>query len=71
MERLADGGQHNILCELDTGHWFATAEARARINQRFPNSNAFCAANDGDGFSPLLGDTDDIALKSSRLLLSD
>jgi hypothetical protein len=71
VERLADGGQHNIPCELDTWHCFATAEARARINQRFPNSNAFSRCHDGYGFSPLLGDTDDFALKSSPLLLSD
>jgi hypothetical protein len=59
MESLADGAQQNILCELDTWHWFATTEARARIVQRFPNANSFCADTDGDGFSPLLGDTND------------
>src|SRR5689334_7798272 len=59
VESLADGAQQNILCELDTWHWFATAEARARIVERFPNANPFCADNDRDGFSPLLGDTND------------
>ena len=59
VESLADGAQQNILCELDTWHWFATPEARARITQRFPDTNSFCVDNDGDGFSPLLGDTND------------
>jgi hypothetical protein len=61
VEALADGAQQNILCELDTWHWFATPDARTRIAQRFLNNNPFCLDNDGDGFSPLLGDTDDTA----------
>lgn len=59
VESLAEGAQQNILCEVDTWHWFATEQARVRISQRFPNSNSFCADNDDDGFSPLLGDTND------------
>ena len=59
VEALAEGAQRNILCEIDTWHWFATPEARNRISQKFPGSNPFCIDADGDGFTPLAGDTDD------------
>lgn len=59
VEALAEGAQRNILCEIDTWHWFATPEARSRINQKFPGPNLFCIDADGDGFTPLAGDTDD------------
>ena len=70
VERLADGGQHNILCELDTWHCFATAEARARVNQRFPNSNAFCAAMMAMDSVPCLVTPTILLLKSSTFYLA-
>jgi hypothetical protein len=57
IEALADGAQRNILCEIDTWHWYATPAARTRISQKFPNPNSFCVDADNDGFSPLNGDT--------------
>ena len=43
VESLADGAQQNILCELDTWHWFATTEAQddalmARMKRSSPAS---------------------------------
>lgn len=59
VEALADGAQQNILCEVDAWHWFATEEARNRINDKFPTPNPFCIDADSDGFSPLNNDTVD------------
>lgn len=60
IRALAEGVQTDISCEVDFRRWSASATLRSELASVFGGQlNPACRDQDGDGFSPLAGDTND------------
>ncbi len=59
LESLANGEQVNLACYVDFWNWPISSTLRSQLQTRF-NNNANCLDQDGDGYSVVGGDTNDM-----------
>lgn len=60
LEALAAGGRLNLGCVADTWRWSASKALRRRMARLYGAGNPECEDHDGDGFSRLTADCDDV-----------
>jgi hypothetical protein len=57
---LAMGAGANLTCYMDALKWPIPTKIKKELERTFGDGNAFCPDQDGDGFSTINGDCDDL-----------